>query len=155
MDLVKLREELEIDEGVEYEIYNDHLGYPTFGIGHLILESDPENGEEIGTPVSEERVIEAFERDVEIVVEDCKILYSDFEFKNLLEGNKNRFKNWKCFVPSEHLFIRNNKLYAGVCKKEFLGDLLSDKDTIKKSFTICDGRPCNCTADLRSSKYAP
>ena len=81
--------------------------------------------------------------------------YSDFEFKNLLEGDKNRFKNWKCFVPSEHLFIRNNKLYAGVCRKEFLGELLSDKDTIKKSFTICDGRPCNCTADLRSSKYAP
>ena len=25
MDLVKLREELEIDEGVEYKIYNDHL----------------------------------------------------------------------------------------------------------------------------------
>ena len=38
MDLVKLREELEIDEGVEYKIYNDHLGYPTFGVGHLILE---------------------------------------------------------------------------------------------------------------------
>ena len=36
MDLVKLREELEIDEGVEYKIYNDHLGYPTFGVGHLI-----------------------------------------------------------------------------------------------------------------------
>ena len=79
MDLVKLREELEIDEGVEYKIYNDHLGYPTFGVGHLILESDPEHGEEVGTPVSEERVIEAFERDVEIVVEDCKILYPDFD----------------------------------------------------------------------------
>ena len=64
MDLVKLREELEIDEGVEYEIYNDHLGYPTFGVGHLILESDPEHGEEVGTPVSEDRVIEAFEKDL-------------------------------------------------------------------------------------------
>ena len=79
MDLVKLREELEIDEGVEYQIYNDHLGYPTFGVGHLILESDPEHGEEVGTPVSEERVIEAFEKDVEIVVDDCKILYPDFD----------------------------------------------------------------------------
>ena len=79
MDLVKLREELEIDEGVEYQIYNDHLGYPTFGVGHLILESDPEHGEEIGTPVSKERVIEAFEKDVEIVVDDCKVLYPDFD----------------------------------------------------------------------------
>ena len=58
MDLVKLREELEIDEGVEYKIYNDHLGYPTFTWDPSELESDPEHGEEVGTPVPEERVIE-------------------------------------------------------------------------------------------------
>ena len=79
MDIEKLREQLKIDEGCVYEIYNDHLGYPTFGIGHLVIESDPENGEEIGTPVSESRVIEAFEQDVETVLSDCAILYPDFE----------------------------------------------------------------------------
>ena len=42
MNLEKLRAQLEIDEGVKYEIYNDHLGYPTFGVGHLVLETDPE-----------------------------------------------------------------------------------------------------------------
>ena len=31
-DREKLREELIRDEGVKFEIYNDHLGYPTFGI---------------------------------------------------------------------------------------------------------------------------
>jgi GH24 family phage-related lysozyme (muramidase) len=40
MDINKLREQLEVDEGCEYKIYNDHLGYATFGIGHLIKESD-------------------------------------------------------------------------------------------------------------------
>ena len=79
MDIEKLREQLKIDEGCVYEIYNDHLGYPTFGIGHLVIESDPENGEEIGTPVSESRVIEAFEQDVETVLSDCAILYPDFD----------------------------------------------------------------------------
>ena len=79
MDIEKLREQLKIDEGCVYEIYNDHLGYPTFGIGHLVIESDPENGEEIGTPVSESRVIEAFEQDVETVLSDCSILYPDFD----------------------------------------------------------------------------
>ena len=79
MDLEQLRKQLEIDEGCVYEIYNDHLGYPTFGIGHLVIESDPENGEEIGTPVSESRVIEAFEQDVETVLSDCAILYPDFD----------------------------------------------------------------------------
>jgi lysozyme len=79
MDIEKLREQLKIDEGCVYEIYNDHLGYATFGIGHLVIESDPENGQEIGTPVSESRVIEAFEQDVQTVLSDCAILYPDFE----------------------------------------------------------------------------
>jgi len=79
MDVTKLREQLEIDEGVKYEIYNDHLGYATFGIGHLVLESDPEHGQEIGTEVSEERVIEAFEQDVQTVLDECKVLYEDFD----------------------------------------------------------------------------
>jgi GH24 family phage-related lysozyme (muramidase) len=35
MNLRKLRAQLAIDEGIKYEVYNDHLGYATFGIGHL------------------------------------------------------------------------------------------------------------------------
>ena len=42
MNVDKLRAQLEIDEGVVNKIYLDHLGYPTFGIGHLITDSDPE-----------------------------------------------------------------------------------------------------------------
>ena len=79
MNIDQLREELKIDEGVVYEIYLDHLGLPTFGIGHLVRESDPEYGEEVGTPVSEERVVEAFDADIEIVLEDCRKLYDDFD----------------------------------------------------------------------------
>ena len=79
MNVEKLREQLKIDEGCVYEIYNDHLGYPTFGIGHLVRESDPENGSPLGTEVSEDRVIEAFDADVEIVLSDCSTLYPDFE----------------------------------------------------------------------------
>ena len=79
MDIEKLREQLKIDEGCVYEIYNDHLGYATFGIGHLVIESDPENGQEVGTPVSADRIIEAFEQDVQTVLSDCAILYPDFD----------------------------------------------------------------------------
>jgi lysozyme len=78
VNLEKLREELKRDEGCEYKIYNDHLGYATFGIGHLITENDPEHGQSLGTEVLEDRVIEAFEFDIETVLEDCKILYYDF-----------------------------------------------------------------------------
>ena len=78
MNIEQLRKELEMDEGVKYEIYNDHLGYATFGIGHLVRDSDPEHGQEIGTPVSEERVIAAFDEDVQVVLADCERLYNDF-----------------------------------------------------------------------------
>tara|TARA_B100000508_G_C11366152_1_gene231363 strand:+ start:314 stop:760 length:447 start_codon:yes stop_codon:yes gene_type:complete len=79
MDVEKLREQLKIDEGCVYEIYNDHLGYPTFGIGHLVRSDDPENGSPVGTKVSEDRVTDAFDDDIEIVLSDCKTLYPDFE----------------------------------------------------------------------------
>ena len=78
MNIEQLREQLEIDEGVKYEIYNDHLGYATFGVGHLVIESDPEHGMDLGTAISEFRVIEAFESDCENVLRDCNILYEDF-----------------------------------------------------------------------------
>ena len=78
MDLKKLQKDLETDEGVVYKVYKDHLDYPTFGIGHLILKSDPEYGQDEGTPVSEERVAEAFEKDCQSVLSDCTILYDSF-----------------------------------------------------------------------------
>ena len=79
MDLEKLREELEIDEGCKYYIYLDHLGYATFGIGHLITEDDPEYGWEVGTSIDTYRVHEAFEDDVQSVLTDCEKLYVQWE----------------------------------------------------------------------------
>jgi|TARA_R110002073_G_scaffold249090_4_gene411907 lysozyme len=70
-------EQLKIDEGVVYEIYKDHLGYPTFGVGHLVLESDPEFGQDVGTPVTEERTKECFEKDLDTSISECVALYGD------------------------------------------------------------------------------
>ena len=78
MNIEEFKKEIEIDEGCKYEIYLDHLNLPTFGIGHLILDSDPESGEEVGTPVSEDRVSECFNKDVHTVLSDCEKLYEDF-----------------------------------------------------------------------------
>ena len=79
MNLATLRKEIERDEGIKYEIYYDHLGYPTFGIGHFVKTDDPEFGQPIGFQVSEERVHEAFESDMESVLKDCTKLYSDWD----------------------------------------------------------------------------
>ena len=79
MNIEALREQLKIDEGVKYEIYKDHLGYPTFGIGHLITENDPEHGEPDGTEISEDRVNEVFATDVAKFVSESKILFPDLD----------------------------------------------------------------------------
>ena len=79
MDLQRLMQDLEIDEGVKHEIYLDHLGLPTFGIGHLVTENDPEHGQDVGTAVSDDRVVEAFEQDIQTTVSECHVLYEDFD----------------------------------------------------------------------------
>ena len=114
MNNEKLRKQLEIDEGVVHEIYLDHLGYPTFGIGHLIRDDDPENGSEVGTSVSNDRVIDAFNADLESVMFDCQRLYQNFKslpeeaqqiianmMFNLGHPRLSKFKGMKAGVDSE------------------------------------------------------
>ena len=79
MDIEKLREEIEYDEGSVNEIYLDHLGLATFGVGHLVRKEDPEYGWEVGTPVDADRCVEAFNEDIKTVVSDCYKLYPDFD----------------------------------------------------------------------------
>ena len=79
MDLEKLREQLIIDEGVKYETYLDHLSLKTVGIGHLCREDEPEYDLELGAKVSEERVTELFEQDIQSVIMDCKKVYDDWD----------------------------------------------------------------------------
>lgn len=75
----RLRELLEQDEGCVYAVYLDHLDKPTCGIGHLIIEGDAEYGWPVGAPVSEERVAELFEQDVQIAIKDAHWLQPELD----------------------------------------------------------------------------
>ena len=123
MNLDRLREELEIDEGCKYEIYLDHLGYPTFGIGHLITENDPEYGWEVGASIDTVRVHETFESDIEGVLSDCSKLYSDFEdlpeeaqrvianmMFNMGYTRSSKFKNMKLSVDDRNWDIAADEM---------------------------------------------
>lgn len=79
MNLAALKKEIIDDEGVVYEIYLDKFGFPTFGVGHLIRESDLEHGLAVGTPVSEARANQCLEEDLETTVRDCHVLLPDFD----------------------------------------------------------------------------
>ena len=72
--IAELRALLEQDEGNKTEVYLDHLGKGTTGIGHLILDDDPEAGWPVGTPVTEARVTELFNKDVKTATDDALIL---------------------------------------------------------------------------------
>ena len=74
-----MREEIAEDEGCKYEIYLDHLSLPTCGIGHLVLESDEEYGKPVGTVVEQERVRKLFDLDIAVTIDECKVLYTDFD----------------------------------------------------------------------------
>ena len=79
MNVEQLRDTLKVDEGCINSIYLDHLNLPTLGIGHLINEWDEEYGKPVGTPVSEERVNELFDKDIQITIDECEQLFGNFQ----------------------------------------------------------------------------
>ena len=79
MDIEKLRDQLKVDEGCVNSVYLDHLNLPTCAIGHLITEWDEEYGKPVGTMISDDRVNELFDKDVQVTIDECKILFDDFD----------------------------------------------------------------------------
>lgn len=70
-----ITEQLKIDEGVEYKIYKDSEGLRTFGIGHLIKSSDPEDKLPVGSKVDKDRVQAVFNADLNTAVSLTKSIY--------------------------------------------------------------------------------
>lgn len=66
----RIRDQIKFHEGVKNVVYKDHLGYLTVGVGHLILETDPENNLEEGDSITDERVNELFEVDLKVCTDE-------------------------------------------------------------------------------------
>jgi lysozyme len=90
----KLMKELIGDEGFKYEVYLDHLGYPTMGVGHLITEKDEEHGKPVGTPISEDRIRGCLDNDIKIV---CEELDMKEPWWRTLNDNRQRVIANMCF----------------------------------------------------------
>ena len=107
MNLNKLQKQIMFEEGVKYEIYNDHLGYKTFGVGHLVRATDPENEMAVGTKVSKMRVAECFEADLYVAMNDMEKFTEGMEVDDNIKEcvtemvfqlglpRLNKFKNFK------------------------------------------------------------
>jgi lysozyme len=111
MNISNLREQLKIDEGVKYEVYDDHLGYKTFGIGHLVVAGDEEYGAPVGTEVSEDRVNSVFNEDVKTYIEEAKKVFPNID--GLPEEAQQVIVNM-CFNMGAPRLSKFKKFIAGV-----------------------------------------
>ena len=82
MDIKRLQKEIAADEGEVLEVYKDHLGFATCGIGHLVLPEDEEFKSDVGTAITQERCDELFEKDIQVTISDCKKIYPDWDDMN-------------------------------------------------------------------------
>lgn len=122
LDRESVFEQLKIDEGVKYEVYLDHLGNPTFGVGHLIDDDEPEYWCDVGTSVSEERVWSVFNSDLNVAIIECKALYGSGTFHRFpsevqeviinMMFNMGRTRLSKFKKMNSHLYDRDWKLAA-------------------------------------------
>ena len=97
----RLREELIADEGCVLEVYKDHLGYYTVGVGHLIIPSDEEWGVGVGHPITQTRADELLFYDLANVLKEC-----EDHFHN----------NWRDWPEEVKLIIGNMAFNLGITK---------------------------------------
>ena len=116
MNIDKLIQELILDEGYKYETYEDHLGFLTLGVGHLVLDTDPEINKPVGTPVSEERVLECLNNDIETV---CNELNRNMPWWKELSDEKMRVLANMCFNLGITRLLKFRKFLAALESGDF------------------------------------
>ncbi|WP_330662840.1 lysozyme [Erythrobacter sp.] len=79
MDLLNAMVE---EEGVRYDVYRDVAGYPTVGVGHLVL---PEDNLRLGDVITHDRAIQLLEQDLAKAEKGVRKLVGD------LPINQNEF----------------------------------------------------------------
>jgi lysozyme len=75
----QIKEDLVRHEGYVTEIYLCSENYPTFGIGHMVTPDDMEYTWPVGTPVTDERILQVFNDDCNIAYEDACALFLNLE----------------------------------------------------------------------------
>ena len=120
VDIKKVYEEVASDEGKILHKYLCSESHPTVGIGHKVLNTDPEANlpihdayEEVSEDecISEERCYELFEQDVQIAIDGCSKIYANWEelpedLQHVLvnmcfqlgQGGLSKFKNFRTAI---------------------------------------------------------
>ena len=88
VDVAKVYDEISNDEGKVLHKYLCSESHPTIGIGHKVLNTDPEANLSVHEPheeapeeecISEGRCYELFQQDVQIAIDGCRRVYPTWE----------------------------------------------------------------------------
>ena len=140
-----VKEDLIRHEGYVAEIYLCSEGYPTFGIGHMVNESDMEYSWPVGTPVEDQRILDVFHQDCDIAYSDACALVLNFAGQapdaqrvlvnmafNLGRNRLSKFKNMLKAVNEGNYLVAanemiNSKWYSQVGRRsKELVDIMKD-----------------------------
>lgn len=118
-----VKEDLIRHEGYVAEIYLCSEGYPTFGIGHMVNESDMEYSWPVGTPVEDQRILDVFHQDCETAYSDACALVLNFAGQapdaqrvlvnmafNLGRNRLSKFKNMLKAVNEGNYLVAANEM---------------------------------------------
>ena len=120
VDVKQVYEEISADEGKVLHAYLCSEHHKTVGIGHKVLETDPESSLDIygigadvtdDQRISEDRCYELFQEDVQIAIGGCQEIYGNWEelpqeMQHVLvnmcfqlgQGGLGKFKNFKVAI---------------------------------------------------------
>lgn len=85
-----LERQLIRDEGLKLKVYNDHLGKPTVGVGHLVL---PKDKLKLGDKISKSRALKFFREDVKTSIKDAQKFVGSKTWGKLSKNVKNVVTN--------------------------------------------------------------
>jgi lysozyme len=120
--------QIKYDEGVVLEVYKDHLGYDTCGVGHLLVKGNPEYGCAVGTPISESACDNYLKQDLQIAWDECKILYQPW-FKDFPQEVKEILINMMFNMGRPRLtkFVNFNK---AIMRKDWKSAAVEGRDSL-------------------------
>ena len=123
-----LIDQIKYDEGVVLEVYKDHLGYDTCGVGHLLIKGNPEYGCAVGTPISESVCDNYLKQDLQVAWDECKILYQPW-FKDFPQEVKEILINMMCNMGRPRLskFVNFNK---AIMRKDWKSAAVEGRDSL-------------------------
>ncbi len=124
----KLIEQIKYDEGVVLEVYKDHLGYDTCGVGHLLVKGNPEYGCAVGTAISESTCDAYLAIDLQTAMSECKILYQPW-FKDFPQEVKEILINMMFNMGRPRLskFVNFNK---AIMRKDWKSAAVEGRDSL-------------------------